>query len=408
MKKFLAIIMMLLLCSGICAVSAEDVQAATGKSTQKTVNEAARGKKKNKSDKSKKSGTSKKDKKNSKAKKNSSKVKQYNQLKSMPSVETYTDPEEVPVWNAQASSWLEDEKDYYKYHPSNLFDHDLSTAYVEGEPDDGIGQMVEFTFGYGMESTTYAITQIEIHPGYQKSQNTFVNNSRPTRLGFYFPDGSVEMVDLGTKYDKDAVITVEIDPIVTNKCTMVIEDAITGKKYKDCCISEVTFYSQEITGMTYYEREAASEGVYDDPKAEYIIDAYAGEAMIWSYQTNNIMTELTSSSYLASGWGKVIVYDEAKIVALDALTGETLWEVEDTGFPGACSFDKEGNLVVCGYYGYVTIIDEDGEVVWKDDPAGEDYSWACMLVLKENREMSIYYAMYEENDGPGKVFTTEY
>ena len=105
----------------------------------------------------------------------------------------------------------------------------------------------------------------------------------------------------------------------------------------------------------------------------------------------------------------MIVYDEATVTALDALSGEVLWTVEDTGFPSACSFDEEGNLVICSYYGsYVTVVNEDGEVTLQDALAGEDYSWSCMLALRGNCEMSIYYAMYGDSDESGKVFTAEY
>lgn len=323
--------------------------------------------------------------------------------------EFFGDYEEVPVWTASASSQLEDKDDYYKYHPEKLYDHDLSTAYVEGESDDGIGQMVKFEFGGGYEASTYAVTRIEICPGYQKSKDVFYNNSRPLKLSFYFSNGQIETFDLGTEYDEKADFVFDIEPVITNSCIMVIEDAISGKKYKDCCISEVTFYSQQTNGMRYFEQDVNYEGENFGTEADYLISGYEGEELVWSYQTHNPLTELTSSAYITSGFGKVIVYDEQRIVALDAYTGDVLWENNDTGFPSACSFDKEGNLFVCGYYGSnVCVIDKDGKTLWcKHDFAGEDYSWASMMILKDDNTISIYYAMYEDAER-GIIYTTKY
>lgn len=404
-RKF-ATLIMTILCAGLLIGGPVEVQAATGMTAKAAAADTLQVSKAEKKT-TKKNNKKDNKKKDSKKNKKSSKTVQFNKLKKMPNIETYTDPDEVPIWYAVSSSWLESDKDYDRYNPANLYDHDLSTAYVEGVDGDGIGEMVEFTFGNGWEATTYAITKIEICPGYQKSSSTFNNNSRPTRLGFYFPDGSSQIVDLGKKYGANDVITVDIDPVVANKCTMVIEDAVTGKKYKDCCISEVTFYSQEITGITFYERDENADNEADIPTADYIVDAYAGEMPIWSYKTSNPVTELTSSAYLTSGFGKVIVYDEETVTALDMLNGEVLWEVKETGFPAACSFDEDGNLYICSYYGSrVTKVDENGEVIMQDELAGDDYSWACMLALRENNLMSIYYAMYEDSEN-GRIFTTE-
>lgn len=331
---------------------------------------------------------------------------------SAPAYEVYGDYEEVPIYMTWASTWLDEDTDYERYHPDNLSDHDPATAYVEGAEKNGIGQMVDFEFGEDWEAETRAITRIEIRPGYQKSKDTFINNSRPTKLGFYFPNGRREIVELGSDYDKDAVFTIDIDPVITNKCIMIIEDAVDGKKYKDCCISEVTFYEQETDGPMFYEWDINYDNWENAKGAEYQIDAYEGDELRWSYLTNNPLTEITGSAFLASGYGKVMLHDDGKIVAIDAYTGDVLWENEDTGYPSAVSFDDEGNFFVCSYYGNsITVIDPDGETIWDEDNlAGDnvDYSWATMLALKEDRVMSIYYAYNESPEDNGIVFTTEY
>lgn len=317
--------------------------------------------------------------------------------------------EEVPIFTVQASSQLDVDEDYNKYHPCNLCDHDRTTAYVEGEPDNGIGQMVEFEFGTGFETTTYSITRIEFCPGYQKSAEVFENNSRPTKLSFYFPNGEIKTADMGSSYDQDSIFTFDMDPVVANKCVMVIEDAVSGKKYKDCCISEVTFYAQPTDGMRFFTEDPNYEIHQGGVSADYIVSGYLGEELVWTYQTHNPLTELTESSYVTSGHDKVIVCNEQNIVALDANTGEELWISEDVGFPGACSFDSEGNLYVCGYYGSnVRVIDKDGKTIFDDNPAGDKYSWTSMMTIGEDKKVSIYYARYDDDDMSGRIFTKQF
>lgn len=323
----------------------------------------------------------------------------------------FGDYEDVPVWNSDASSQLDIEKDYYKYHPENLYDYDLSTAYVEGEDDNGIGQMVKFSFGEGFETMTYVITRILIYPGYLKSKETFENNSRPTGLTFYFPDGNIREITM-TYEDRsyDSPFVFDIDPVIADSCIMVIEDAVSGKKYNDCCLSEVHFCSQHTDGMLFYTKMEDSANDDGSVSSNYEVSGRLDGETVWTYKTHNPLTELSDSSYVTSGFGKVIVYDDEKIVALDAAGGEKLWVNEDTGFPGACSFDREGNLYVCGYYGSnVCVIDKDGNTLRKETGmAGEDYTWATMLTVRDDNKISIYYSGYVENDIYGKIFTTDF
>lgn len=322
----------------------------------------------------------------------------------------FGDYEDVPVWNSDASSQLDIEEDYYKYHPENLYDYDLTTAYVEGEDDNGIGQMVKFSFGEGFETMTYVITRIMVYPGYQKSKETFENNSRPTKLTFYFPDGNIRTADLGDDYSYNQPFALDIDPVIADSCIMVIEDAVSGKKYNDCCLSEVHFCSQQTDGMLFYTQMTDSANDDGTVSSNYdVIGRLNGEA-VWTYKSRNPLTELADSPYVTSGFGKVIIYDDQKIKALDVATGELLWVNEDTGFPSACSFDRDGNLYVCGYYGSnVCVIDKDGNTLRNETGmADEDYTWATMLTVRDDDKISIYYSGYVENDVYGKIFTTDF
>ncbi len=325
---------------------------------------------------------------------------------SVDTITVFGDHEIVPVWNAYASSQLVDDDDYNKYYSMNLFDNDPLTAYAEGADDDGIGQMVKIVFGEGYDATCYAITRIVIRPGYQKSQDTFYNNSRPLKLGFYFSNGRVEYAEFDKDYDMGSEFTIDFEPVIAKDCIMVIEDAVSGKKYNDLCISEVTFYSQQTNDMMIYERNVES----NKPSSDYLIEAYKGDEMVWSHMTHNPLTELSGSAFLTYGFGKVIAYDEQKVIALDAMTGDTIWSNEDTGFPSAYSFDSNGNLYICSYYGgSLCVIDPKGNTIRKEDHfAGEEYDWASMLILRPDGNMSVDFDMYNDYDGDGRIYTTKY
>lgn len=302
---------------------------------------------------------------------------------------------EVPIVYAYATSQLDIEKDYYKYHPENLYDGDTSTAYVEGTDGDGIGEMVRFYFGIDDDRCTYPITRIKVWPGYQKSKEVFENNSVPTLLEFYFTDGSMVDCEVPENYRGDGPISISLPkPVLATGCTMLIADAVSGKKYNDCCISEIEFDYQETDGMMYYGHNTSS----GDAKFTYEIDAYLGDEMYWSYTTNNMITELTSSNHIfAFRKGTIYAYDDGKIIAIDGLTGNKIWENEEFGgYPIAWDFDDAGNLYLCGYYGPdLAIIDKDGNTVRRSTDITDDtVCWPNMIIVNKGineGKVSIYY-----------------
>lgn len=324
----------------------------------------------------------------------------------------YGDFEGVPVLNAFATSQLDVKKDYYKYYAANMLDHDPTTAYVEGVDGDGIGEMVEFDFGIEHDRTTYPITMIKVWPGYQKSQETFENNSVPTKLEFYFGNGEMVTCEVGEDYSGKDPVTVSLaEPVLATHCTMVIADAKPGKKYNDCCISDIEFYSQSTDGMMYYGQNIST----GDANYAYEIDAFLEDEMFWSYTTNNIVTELTGPEQLFVVHGGIVyLFDDGKVTAADGLTSAVKWQYDMGGYPSAWDFDDAGNIYLCGYYGPdLVVLDKNGkELRYESDIEGDvDHCfWPCMLVVNKGYnkgKVSIYFDYCDDTDYFGKILTVD-
>ena len=111
-----------------------------------------------------------------------------------------------------ASSELEkpsSRKDFGRYSPHNLFDHNTSTAWVEGEEGSGIGSYILAGSRFGL--TKYIL----IYNGYQDSESLFQKNNRVKELkltlfiGFILDTGAQQFgfnADTAA-YKKSALIT---------------------------------------------------------------------------------------------------------------------------------------------------------------------------------------------------------
>jgi hypothetical protein len=149
-----------------------------------------------------------------------------------------------------ASSEL-NENNGINYSPSNAHDFDKNTAWVEGSPDYGIGEYIEYHFNFD-ETNNYdgglGINRILIANGYKKSLETWKNNSRIKKLKVYLNDEPYVILNL---LDSFEVQTVEIDEITfpakkTTKLKFEIIDIYKGNKYNDTALSLLMF---EGTGV---------------------------------------------------------------------------------------------------------------------------------------------------------------
>ena len=91
------------------------------------------------------------------------------------------------VEDVTASSYLSEKN--IKHVPDLIMDGDTTTAWVEGVDGNGEGESITFTFG-----DLYAVSDIKIWNGYQKSEDLYYKNARPAELELEFSDGSTEWI----------------------------------------------------------------------------------------------------------------------------------------------------------------------------------------------------------------------
>jgi hypothetical protein len=116
------------------------------------------------------------------------------------------------------------------YKAENLFDWDPQTAWVEGESDFGIGQSFQVDLPYGGSN-------IGIFNGYQKSYDSWKNNSRVKKFKIYgdgIPLCLLVLQDLMGYQSFDIPNDNEY-----NMYTFEIIEVYPGIKWKDVAISEI-------------------------------------------------------------------------------------------------------------------------------------------------------------------------
>jgi hypothetical protein len=117
------------------------------------------------------------------------------------------------------------------YASSNLMDWDPRTAWVEGKVDYGIGEYFEVDLAHGSYN-------IAIFNGYQKSYDTWINNSRVKKMKVYGDNKLICYVLL-----KDLMGYQNFDlptDEVFKKYKFEILEVYPGLKWKDVAISEIT------------------------------------------------------------------------------------------------------------------------------------------------------------------------
>ena len=137
----------------------------------------------------------------------------------------------------------------FSHDVSNVYDYDLSTAWVEGVNGNGIGEFVDLFFPAGT-----VITGGTIYPGYYKNQDIFEKNSAVSRI--QVQSGS-QIYEIDTsagansyRYDSGVHFTLP-EPIFCDGTLRVkILDVRAGWKYTDTCISELRMeYDDALDGF---------------------------------------------------------------------------------------------------------------------------------------------------------------
>ena len=128
----------------------------------------------------------------------------------------------------------------YSYECTNLSNFSLRDAWIEGDPEYGIGQKILFTF----PPEHPRITGLWIANGYVKDEKTYYSNSRASKL---LMRKNGEVYATIKILDRHAMQKVEFDDIVfmskTDYTTIEFEilEVYEGRKYKDTAITQLFF-----------------------------------------------------------------------------------------------------------------------------------------------------------------------
>jgi uncharacterized caspase-like protein len=124
------------------------------------------------------------------------------------------------------------QQDKNSYDPSMLFDGDNTTAWVEADPEAGIGQSITLYFGAERQ-----LSGFDILNGYDKDEKTWENNARIRGATLELSDGKSFEIELPDLRDSNRFEFSK--PVKTESLTITIDSVYDGKKYADTAVSEL-------------------------------------------------------------------------------------------------------------------------------------------------------------------------
>lgn len=139
------------------------------------------------------------------------------------------------VSTISASSYLIEEDYDIEHEPELAMDGFDDTAWVEDVDGNGVGEYITIVFTE--ECTLEGVSFLN---GYQKTDELFEKNGRPSQVKLEFSDGYYETVDFD---DEMGWTSMDFDRIhVTDNVKITILGVYEGTEYDDTCITEVVFY----------------------------------------------------------------------------------------------------------------------------------------------------------------------
>jgi len=118
-----------------------------------------------------------------------------------------------------------------RYGPGNLFDGNLSTAWVEGVSGNGAGQKVLITF-----DRPRRLSGIEFVNGYAKNRDIYTKNARVRGATLRLSDGSSQRIDLPDDMRSNRLSFAS--PLEVTWLEFEIGSVFPGSKYADTAVSE--------------------------------------------------------------------------------------------------------------------------------------------------------------------------
>ena len=150
-------------------------------------------------------------------------------------------------WELSATSTLRGDGTK-KYGVHNLDDCDISTAWIEGSQDYGVGDSITFHFtralwdtqGPGLATEKVPFRGFSILNGYMKSDKLWKQNSRAKRLRVFHNEKSIFDMALADSMEIQRVscTTEWLRPDDTVRVEII--DVYPGEKYRDTAITELT------------------------------------------------------------------------------------------------------------------------------------------------------------------------
>lgn len=119
------------------------------------------------------------------------------------------------------------------YSPGNAIDGNYLTAWVEGRPDNGIGEWLRLRFDG--EVIPFVIDRIGIFNGYAKGERYWQNNRVKTAT-LVLSDGTRQVLRFQNIPEMQYF---RINPTYTDSVTLIINEVYLGSKWRDTCISEI-------------------------------------------------------------------------------------------------------------------------------------------------------------------------
>ena len=153
--------------------------------------------------------------------------------------------EKIPIYNASASSMLEEEinnKEHINY-PSYMFDEDDKTSWQEGVEGLGSGESASVNL-----EGVYQVNYICFKLGNWTNEKWYSQNSRPKTLSLNI-DG--ELIELSFPDGmEERWVKIENAP-KSSYLYVYLGDAYPGTKYEDTCINEIELYGTWYDNVEY-------------------------------------------------------------------------------------------------------------------------------------------------------------
>ena len=125
------------------------------------------------------------------------------------------------------------------YGPENLFEGPQSSAWVEGQAGQGIGEWIAIEFD-GLRT----VRSIVVRNGYQKSHDIFQKNYRVRQLRVVFSQGETQTLIVPDRFGSELLTLPK--PVRAYWVKFIIDDVWAGNKYTDTAITKLLVNSERV------------------------------------------------------------------------------------------------------------------------------------------------------------------